>query len=120
MSCQVSGGQRHAVADHDGDQPVGGNKEHLVQLRRLAVGRRVHEHHQQHADAKINGDQTGDPGTFALLHFEEKQQRHQRNEHQDPVELGGNIADQDAELHDETAGIVDNVRRTGLLILAAA
>ena len=120
MSCHVSGGQRQAVADHDCDQPVGGNKEHLVQLRRLAVGRRVHEHHQQHANAKINRDQAGDPGAFTFLHFEEKQQRHQRNEHQNPIELGGNIADQNAELHDETTRIMDQVRRTGFLILPPA
>ncbi len=35
----------------------------------------------------------GNPGAFALLHFEEKQQRHQRNEYQHPVELGGYITD---------------------------
>ena len=64
----------------------------------------VHEDHQQDADAKINRDQADDPGTFAFLHLEEEQQRHQRQKHHNPVKLRGNIPDQNAELGDETAG----------------
>ena len=50
--------------------------------------------HQQHdAEAEINGGDADEPGAFAAVHFEEEKERHQGQEHIDPIEFLDDASD---------------------------
>src|ERR1043166_5377924 len=91
MGRQVGGQQRQSVTCHDGHHAVRRGEEYPDQVRRLAIGRRVHQDDQQHADAEIDRAQCDNPRTFAFFHPGQEQQRHQRKEHHHPIEFSGPV-----------------------------
>ena len=112
--------QRQAVADQAGDDRVRGAEKDLDEVGGGLVGRGVEQHHQQPAQADIHGRKGDDPGPLALLHLEEEDEGHQRDEQIHPGELIGGAFDEHAQLAQEPPRFSDQVGRVGLFVLAAA